>query len=187
MVVVIFIIIIIFYIISIYPRYFWYLPSIPFYPNNEHESKIVYLKTNERSFDDESFFYLTDPSVSEAFLPYTTMSRKELESLILHPKITMVLLFFKYFINRARPWQVDKRIQKLISKTDGTPAYPAGHAFQAYYLAIVLSRNNPELKDLYYKVAFYCDDARVKAGIHYPSDGIFARQIVNLLVNWNIY
>lgn len=188
MIAVIFVIIILLlYGISIYPRYLWYLPSLPFYPNNEDESKIVYLKTKERTSEDESFFFLTDASVSEAFLPYTTLSRKELESLILHPKIIIVLLFLKYFINRARPWQVDKRIRKLNSKTDGTPAYPAGHAFQAYYLAIILSRLNPELKDLYNQVALTCDDARIKAGIHYPSDGIFARQIVNLLVDWKIY
>ncbi len=187
MVIIIFVIIIVLYIISIYPRYLWYFPSLPFYPNNEYESNIVYLKTKERTSDDESFFYLTDASVSEAFLPYTTLSKQELESLILQPKITIVLLFFKYIINRARPWQVDKRILKLKSNTDGTPAYPAGHAFQAYYLSVVLTRHNPEHEYLYNHIAQTCDEVRIKAGIHYPSDGTFAKYLVDMLVYMKIY
>lgn len=181
------IIIILIYLISIYPRYIWFLPSLPFYPNNSLESQLVYQMTQQRGQDMESFFYLTDKSVSYAFMPYTSKSLNELNNLILQPKIIFILLFFKYFINRARPWQVDTRIKKLSSTTDKTPAFPAGHAFQAYYLYHILSRANPELKDLYYNIAMNCDECRIKAGIHYPSDGQFARKIVDILVSLNIY
>ena len=181
------ILIIIIYLISIYPRYYWFLPSLPFYPNNSLESQLVYQMTQQRGQDMESFFYLTDESVSNAFLPYTHLNKSQLEKLILQPKIIFILLFLKYFINRARPWQVDTRIRKLSSTTGKTPAYPAGHALQAYYLYHILSRSNPELKDVYYNIAMNCDECRIKAGIHYPSDGKFSRQVVDLLVKLKIY
>lgn len=179
--------IIISYLISIYPRYYWFLPSIPFYPNNSLESEVVYQLTQQRDRKMEFFFYLTDESVSNAFLPYTHLSKCKLEEIILQPKIILVLLLLKYFINRARPWQLDSRIRNLKSATGKTPAFPAGHAFQAYYLYHILSRCNPELKELYYDIAIKCDECRIKAGIHYPSDGKFSRQVVDLLVKLKIY
>ena len=37
--------------------------------------------------------------------------------------------------------QVNKNIKPIDISTAQTPAYPAGHAFQAYYLAKILSKN----------------------------------------------
>jgi len=187
MVLIIICIIILIYINSIYPRYIWFLPSIPFYPNNSLESQLVYELTQQRGQDMESFFYLTDQSPIDAFIPYTSISPNELDNLITQPKISFVIFFIKFLTNRARPWQVDNRIQPLKSTTAVTPAFPAGHAFQAYYLYHILSRINPELKDVYYNIAMKCDEARIKAGHHYPSDGVFARNIVDLFINLGIY
>ena len=33
------------------------------------------------------------------------------------------------------------------------------------------------------EIALRCDDCRVKAGLHYPSDGEFSRKIADLLVS----
>ena len=74
MIFIIIFIILFIYLISIYPRYLWFLPSFPFYPNNGMESQLVYHLTQQRDKDMESFFYSTDKSVSYAFLPYTNKS-----------------------------------------------------------------------------------------------------------------
>ena len=65
-----------------------------------------------------------------------------------------------------------------------TPGYPAGHALQAQVLANYLSKKYPEKKELFNKLSIECDTTRVKAGLHYFSDGEFSRKIVKLL---NIY
>ncbi len=94
----------------------------------------------------------------------------------MEPKL---IKFLKYFYNRARPHQIDPSIKPLTSTTAHTPSYPAGHAFQAYYLAKQLTKKYPHRKHEFDKIAQQCDDVRVIAGLHYPSDGEFAKKIVD--------
>ena len=63
-----------------------------------------------------------------------------------------------------------------------TPAYPAGHSYQAYLLSKHLSKKYPEKSSLFKNLSMKCDDCRVKAGLHYPSDGDFSRKIVDLIM-----
>lgn len=96
---------------------------------------------------------------------------------------------YKYIYNRARPYQVaPKLINKengtlLVSQTADTPAYPSGHAFQAYYLAKILSKKFPKKKDELMKLAKRVSDARILAGLHFPSDRDFAYWLVDNLLN----
>jgi hypothetical protein len=68
----------------------------------------------------------------------------------------------------------------LKSVSANTPAYPAGHAFQAYYLAKKLGKSYPELQPQLDAIAERCNSVRIKAGLHYPSDGQFSKQLVNI-------
>ena len=160
-------------------RYYFVLPTIPIYPNNEKESLEVMKYISKRSLNDEDFFKLTDDSVSSAFFSVVPESKEELNNMITSPHVYMVILFFKYIINRARPGQIKSDLNVLKSETVNTPAYPAGHALQAYYLAKVLGRKYPDLKDKLDVLAKKCDIVRVKAGLHYPSDGEFSKMIVD--------
>lgn len=165
-------------------RYIFALLTYPFmYPDNEEESKIVENLANSRSYQDEVFFKLTDSSVIHAFKKHVDESEEDLDYIISRPSITGITLYLKYSINRARPHQVNKNIKPLESTTADTPAYPAGHALQAYFLAEVLGKKYPEKKVLFDKIAKDCDNVRVKAGLHYPSDGVFAKRIVDLVYN----
>lgn len=162
-------------------RYIVFLPTIPIYPNNEKEALLVKNATINRSKKDEQFFYLTDLTVSTAFENIVNESKDSLNKIIGNEKIISIILFFKYSINRARPNQVLPKIDVLQSVTANTPAYPAGHAFQAYYLAKILKKKYPEKQNLLDIVAEKCNDCRIKAGLHYPSDGLFAKQLVENL------
>jgi len=162
------------------PRYTPYLPTIPFLYDNR-EAEIVLKETKTRTIMDEKFFKLTDPSIVYGFIDHVEESKDNLEKMITRPLILGILFSLKYSINRPRPYQINKEIKPLHSKTGNTPALPAGHAFQAYYLASVLSRKYPEKKALFNNIAKRCDTVRVKAGIHYPSDGALAKKIVNIL------
>ena len=157
-------------------KYFNYLPTIPIYPDNKKELELVKNNIKNRTKQDIKIFKITDRSVSELFALYLDETVEELDKIILIP--IFIINFFKISINRARPYHIDEKIAYLKSNTDITPAYPAGHAFQAYYLAKVLTKRYPESKNLFDELAKKCCYVREAAGIHYPSDGVFAKQLV---------
>ena len=97
-------------------------------------------------------------------------------------KYNTIILILKYGINRARPKQINSKLNVLESTTAHTPAYPAGHAFQAYVLEKILSRKHPEKRQELEQLAEKCNIVRIKAGLHYPSDGLFSKKIVNKLL-----
>lgn len=167
------------------PRYIKFLPTLPFYNNDE--ANIVLQKRKNISLKDKDFFKLTDPSISHAFIDHVDESYVELEKIITSLKVVLPILFFKYIINRPRPYQINSSITPLHSNTGDTPSLPAGHAFQAYYLAHVLSRRYPEKQYLFNKIAEHCDQVRVNGGIHYPSDGILSKNIVDTLISIGAY
>lgn len=178
-IVLIIVILIIIYLYSL-PKYALLLPTIPVYNNKEAE-KVLEL-TKKRTYQDERFFELTDPSIVYAFSPHVKENNVQLNEIITHPLLLFVGYFLKYTINRPRPYQINKNIDHLKSKTGDTPALPAGHAFQAYYLAHVLTKRYPQKKHLFNDLAKKCDDVRVKGGIHYPSDGELSKKIVDFLI-----
>uniref|UniRef100_A0A6C0CMY3 Phosphatidic acid phosphatase type 2/haloperoxidase domain-containing protein n=1 Tax=viral metagenome TaxID=1070528 RepID=A0A6C0CMY3_9ZZZZ len=173
----------VFLIIYLYtlPRYISYLPTLPVYPNSIEESNEVEEYTKTRTLEDIDFFKKTDKSVTSAFLDIVPMFESELNSLITQPFIIILLYLLKYIINRPRPYQLNKNINVLASKTGNTPAFPAGHALQAYYLAKHLSTLFPDKREELYETAIKCDICRIKAGIHYKSDGEFSKKIVEYI------
>lgn len=178
---IIFLIIIYLIYVNLFQGYFPYIPTIPIYLNNNTEVKLVKKQITMRNQSDIDFFYLTNDSVSHAFSPYVKESLAELNKIL--TSHNNIILFLKYLINRPRPEQVDRSIKPLNKKTAMTPSYPAGHSYQAYLLCKHLSKKYPDKKNLFKNLALKCDDCRVKAGLHYPSDGEFSRKIVDLLVN----
>ena len=172
----IFIFLIIIYLISL-PSYYSYLPTIPVYDNNEAYE--VEKMTKNRDDTMSYFFELTNRSISNAFSDHVKENVDDLDAII--DNTSLIIMFFKLLINRARPYQINKNIDYYDTSTGKTPAMPAGHAFQAYYLSKILSKKYPEKKELFEEIAKKCDDCRVYAGIHYPSDGKLSKQIVDLL------
>ena len=169
-------------LISSPKRYKPYLPTIPIYPNNEEEALVVLRLAKDRTQEDIDFFNLTNLNMAPAFLPHVDETVDELNAIVLDKKVINYILFFKYLINLARPYQINSNINYLYSESGLTPSYPAGHAFQAHYLAHILTKRYPDKKDLLYSIAEKCDDCRVKAGIHYPSDGVFSKQLLKYFI-----
>ena len=160
-------------------RYTWYLPTIPVYPDSIDESRIVERMAYSRSSSDVAFFKLTDRSVSDAFAQVVPISIKDLDKVI--HRLVFEIMLIKNFYNRPRPVQMNENINVLVSTTAHTPAYPAGHAYQAYYLAKTLGKKYPESQQLLNDVAKECDECRIKAGLHYPSDGAFSKYLIDTI------
>lgn len=162
-------------------RYIYILPTIPVYPNNRKEALIVKRYTENITSYYQTLFQETDRSVSDAFSKRVTESVRELDQMIMSANVTIPIYLTKYIINRARPYDINPQIRLLISKTADTPAYPSGHAFQAYYLAHVLSKQYPRKTKELWRLADECALSRVYAGLHYPSDNQFSKTLVKML------
>ena len=168
-------------------RYIRALPTWYIYPDNEQDAAKVLSFTQNRNLEDERFFYKTDESVVHAFVDFVDESVDELRELITQTKVITPIQLLKYGINRPRPYQIDTQIKILNSNTGNTPSYPAGHAYQAYYLSHVLSKKYPAKQKYFEEIARKCDEVRVKAGIHYVSDGVFAKEWVDRFIQMEIY
>jgi hypothetical protein len=159
-------------------RYYFFFPTIWFiYPNNEIELKKVENSMKMRTKCDEEFFELTDESIESAFTSIVPeVDKKTMKNIINQYNVKIFTL--KTLINRARPEQImNGIISKKVLKTNTakTPAFPAGHASQAYTLAKHLSQLYPERRKKLEQIADKCGECRVKAGLHFPSDNLYAK------------
>jgi hypothetical protein len=161
-------------------KYKWYLPTIPIYKNNNEEIIEVEKMILSRTEKDIEFFKKTDESISYAFAELVPETFKQLHNITIRKHIILIIQSLKYIINRPRPQQINTLLNVLPSKTADTPAFPAGHAFQAYYLAKILGKKYPHIKSELDNIAYDCDLTRIKAGIHYPSDGEFSKKLVDI-------
>lgn len=164
--------------------YIWY-PTIQAYPNNSKEIKIMIRDyIGKRTPENIKFFKLTDKSPLEAFREKISNEQfQKLKKIINSSVVLDQIMFYKKLYNRARPFQVaPNNVNALDSKTANTPAYPSGHAFQAYYAAKLLSKWEPARKKEWEDIAERCANIRIIAGLHYPSDRDFARRLVDNLI-----
>ena len=176
----IFIILIIYLIhININKGYISYLPSLHIYPNNCEDLELMKNIMKTRTQEDIDYFFKTNVSVVYAFLPYVNETETENELTKITTSQNHIIMFFKKIINRRRPYQIDTNLKPLSTLTSQTPAYPAGHAYQALVLSSYLSKKYPEKKELFEILAYKCNECRIKAGIHYKSDGDFSKKLFN--------
>lgn len=90
------------------------------------------------------------------------------------------LYFQKKLINRARPDKTCSGLPAPVVPTPGHPAYPAGHAAQAFVAATLLGTlfpDEPAISKALLDAAARVADNRVVAGIHFPSDCEAGREL----------
>ena len=176
-----FISIIIIYCVNGYSleRYYHFYPTINVYPNNFNEVKMVEKYVKEKNEKMNDFIKLTDKSVSYAFQDIVIESREQL--IKMESEIVVFITFLKNLFNRARPKQINENLNVFESISANTPAFPSGHSCQAYYLAKKLSIKYPEKREILFEMAEKCGQARIYAGLHYPSDHEFSKFLIKFL------
>lgn len=166
-------------------RYFRILPTIANYPDSEKESVLVQQHMNNTSDEEIMLFHETnEDGVEVAFMRVFPDCGKILNSFLRSFLIGALTIWLKIIYNRPRPVQVNNKITPYQSISALTPSYPSGHALEAYYAARLISNRCPEKKQDAYNLADKCAHARVIAGLHYPSDGLLSKKIVESIPNW---
>jgi hypothetical protein len=164
--------------------YIWY-PSQNWYFPISSKKEVTTVKTlySQRSQEDVDQYNITDLNGTKLFhkiLSPFGITQEEINNIFFNKDLRMLILVHKYLFNRARPFQIDPTITPpSYSHTYFTPAFPAGHVAQFYCVAKYYSRKFPEAKRDLMNLVDLVDQTRVKAGIHYPSDGWYSRKLVD--------
>lgn len=105
---------------------------------------------------------------------------------VMYDILYSILKELKLFYNRPRPNQIaefyDLRVNVLHTNSHSTPAYPSGHTAYAKLAELLCIKLFPELTDELRAATKKVGQARVKQGVHFPSDNIASEYLVE-----NIY
>lgn len=178
-------------------RYYWWYPSFNLtisgigkaFPDSKLEiNTVVSEYIMKRMPSDVAFFRLTDMNPAAAFtsiIKPDEMTVEEMDRIMTHTRVIFITKMLKWVYNRARPAQIAPEIINeangtlLHSDSADTPAYPAGHTIQTYYLAKILARKLPAKTHAIMEIATKCANIRIMAGHHYPSDRDFGWWVVD--------
>jgi hypothetical protein len=98
----------------------------------------------------------------------------------------VVVWYFKYLYNTARPNQLDHRLATILC-TPRFPAYPSGHSAISGCAARILSYFFPAKSSQLNRLAEQNAYSRLLAGVHFPSDNdhglILGRQVGDIVVD----
>lgn len=93
---------------------------------------------------------------------------------------SIVVRHYKRKFMRARPAQVMPWVDTVIP-TPRHPAYPSGHAMQAYLMAHAMKVVAPQLETMAMSLADRIALNRVLAGVHFPADGEASRSVIGIV------
>ena len=97
-----------------------------------------------------------------------------------------ISMFLKYHYLRPRPYQIapyfDNDIESADQMAESTPSYPSGHTMMGVALARFYSTLYPEHADAFEDFGEKVGLSRIQAGVHYPSDVVYARELIDALM-----
>ncbi len=148
--------------------------------------------TSRRTQKDIELIYKVDGNIDQIYI--NILSKYKLE----YPQRYIDLFYdiakpilsnTKSYWNRPRPIQLAKlyniEIFPIVTDTIHTASYPSGHVVYAKLVNNILSESYPRLNDKFMDIVDLVSEARIKQGVHYPSDskaGIeFANYVFNIL------
>jgi hypothetical protein len=92
-----------------------------------------------------------------------------------------ILFKLKYYFQRPRPSQF-AYVHKIpffpfLNSDADSPAYPSGHALDAYKTAYAIGKKFPDIKKEAEEFSEKTAYTRIVGGVHYPSDHTFSKKI----------
>lgn len=105
-------------------------------------------------------------------------------------QVDPLLMLLKQHYNRPRPYQLapyfNIQIKFKVPVDAMHPAYPSGHALDAYIFANLFKKIKPEYALQIEKLADKMANSRFIAGAHYPSDNTISKKLADTLVANNL-
>ena len=150
-------------------------------PTTSREIKDLLLKQRTRTSDQEAAIRheITFDGVMDRFPELTRGDRRRLSRAMYN--LEPIIMHFKKTFDRVRPRALDERIRPSIDPP-GHPAYPSGHATQAYLIALYLGKKHPGQADAFMETADTVAKNREWAGVHYSSDTAAGRRLAEQLI-----
>jgi len=100
-------------------------------------------------------------------------------------KYEVIVDYLKVKFNRPRPFQTAGYygipLYPHLPADSGDSAYPSGHTFLSLCIYDHYTKLHPELQKPLMLMVLKMKQAREDGGVHYPSDGLFAFQVYQLL------
>jgi len=155
----------------------WERISLPTPPREDRELDAV-IEAGENATEqqiedyklcDQNASYFIEKHLKDNDLKYDPKNIEFIEK-----QCVPIVRHYKNYFNRPRPYQVaavyNKQLNRYVSDTAKTPAYPSGHAMQPMVVALHYAKKYPKHKAELIRGAKRCGYGRVIAGMHYPSD-----------------
>jgi hypothetical protein len=159
--------------------------------SSETKNELLYLErlTKNLSKSDVDLIYTVDDDPMHLFKDLITDNKLDFSTQIFtamyYTCVIAIVDHLKFYYNRARPYQLAEhykiKINRTVTKTHGTPAYPSGHTMYAALIAEILSDKYPEYTKEFTNLVDLCGKARELQGVHYPSDNTVAKTIINTI------
>jgi len=159
--------------------------------SEETKKELEYLQsiTKNRSNADLDLIYSIDDDPMHIFKK--VISKYELDfpvrffTTVYYTSVIAIVDHLKFYYNRPRPYQLAEHynisINRIITKTHKTPAYPSGHTMYAALISEILSDKYPQYTKEFTNLVDLCGKARELQGVHYPSDNTVAKTIINTI------
>lgn len=101
--------------------------------------------------------------------------------------ISPLIIALKIHYNRPRPYQIayytKQRLFPNETISGNSPAYPSGHAAQAWFLCLAVALKYPDKKNQLVKLAEKVAYTRLYLGVHYPSDNNLGKKIATEIIS----
>ena len=167
--------------------------------STETINELHYMANYTRNIKQEQsdFILKTDNDIFTPFLEYAWNNMMQVNKVAYRSLMQQSAKFerhFKHMYKRPRPVMLAPLLgidlEVFQSETAHTPAYPSGHATQAMICALAMGREYPREQGGLIKVAHRIAEARVEAGLHYPSDRDAGYEIAFQLfthIRWDVF
>ena len=159
-------------------------------PTVQKELKLVSEQTSKRTNDDYDLIYRIDEDIDGFYIRLLKSYELEYPQRyinLFYDVVAPIVKNAKSFWNRPRPTQLAKLynipIRVIVTDTIHTASYPSGHTVYSKLVSNILSDIYPQFSKSFDKIAQKTAEARVKQGVHYPSDNAASIKFSNYIYN----
>jgi plasmid maintenance system killer protein len=152
------------------------------------ELQVIYQQTSRRTNDDYDLIFRIDEDIDAFYVRLLKSHQLEYPKRyidLFYDIVEPIVLNTKSYWNRPRPVQLGKLynidIEQIVTDTIHTASYPSGHTVYSRLVRNILSDLYPNLSKNFDIIVEKTAEARIKQGVHYPSDNAASIKFSNYI------